>query len=170
MNGKFMGIPGRRILAALAIGWSAAFLLCGYEFVRSTSQSLYIAAYGARALPIVMALGPVGTLLMVYGYGRLLSVVGSRRAILLTSVFSGFAILACYAAIQRESRVATGVLYVIREAYIVLLIEQVWSFIDSTLATGEGRKLNGPVCGIASLGASWLTKLTGLQVMRNSTE
>jgi AAA family ATP:ADP antiporter len=35
----------------------------------------------------------------------------------------------------------------------VLLVEQVWSFINSRVRTDEGSKLNGPVCGVASLGA-----------------
>jgi hypothetical protein len=63
------------------------------------------------------------------------------------------AIVGCHAAIVAGSKVATGVLYVLREAYIVLLVEQVWSFVNSTLSTGECRKLNGPLCGVASLGA-----------------
>lgn len=128
-------------------------LLCGYEFIRSTSQSLFIGAYGVRRLPIVMALAPVFTLLLVYGYGRLLSRSGPRRAMLLTCLLSAAMILACHAAILAGVHVATGLLYVFREAYIVLLIEQIWSFLNSTLPAAEGRKLNGPVCGIASLGA-----------------
>jgi AAA family ATP:ADP antiporter len=35
----------------------------------------------------------------------------------------------------------------------VLLVEQVWAFVNSTVRTDEGSKLNGPICGIASLGA-----------------
>lgn len=148
-----MGIAARRVWAAGAVAISAMFLLCGYEFVRSVSQSLFVQAYGAKSLPAVMALSPVGVLLMIYGYGRILSVAGSKRAILLTCLLAGLAILACHAAIRSGSRAATAVLYVLREAYIVLLVEQIWSFINSTVSVGEGRRLNGPVCGIASLGA-----------------
>lgn len=54
-----MGVRRDRVDAAAAIAVSAAFLLCGYEFVRSVSSSLFIHAYGAKNLPIVMALGPV---------------------------------------------------------------------------------------------------------------
>jgi AAA family ATP:ADP antiporter len=153
MNRTLLGIPWSKATAALTIALSACSLLCGYEFVRSVSQSLFIKAYGADRLPIVMTLAPVGTLLIVYGYGVLLSFVGAKRAIFYTSFLSGLAILACYLSINAGSRVATGFVYVFREAYIVLLVEQVWAFVNSTVRTDEGSKLNGPICGIASLGA-----------------
>ncbi len=151
--------PSRPVLAALFVGVAAGFLLCGYEFVRSVSASLFIGAFGAHRLPVVMVLSPVGTLAMIYGYGWLLSRMGTRRTLFLTSVFSGVGILLCYAAILAQWQVALGVLYVLREAYVVLIIEQYWSFINSTLKTDQAKKLNGPICGIASLGAisgGWL--------------
>jgi AAA family ATP:ADP antiporter len=150
---SFLGIRTGRLAATAAIAVSAAFLLCGYELVRSVSVSLFIAAYGARNLPIVMALGTLATLAFIYAYGRLLSVTGPRAAILTTSAFSALVILGCFAGIRAGARPATAVLYAFREAYIVLLVEQVWSFINSTVRTDEGSKLNGPVCGIASLGS-----------------
>ncbi len=162
MNLSLAGIPRERLAAAALIAAAAATLLGGYEFIRSVSQSLFIGAYGSRNLPFVMALAPVGTLLMIYGYGRLLSRLGAQRAILLTCLFAALAILACHAAIRAGSKPATGVLYVLREAYIVVMVEQIWSFINSTLRAGESRKLNGAICGIASLGAiggGWLVHL-----------
>lgn len=145
--------PRSMLWAIVCIAGSAAFLLAGYEFVRSIAQSLFIEAYGANRLPIVMALGPVGTLLVVYAYAWLLSRCGAKKAAILTCLAAGAVILVCYQAINAGSRIATGVLYVFREAYIVLLVEQVWSFINSTVGTAEGRRFNGPVCGAASLGA-----------------
>lgn len=62
-------------------------------------------------------------------------------------------ILLCYAAIMAGSKAATGVLYILREAYIVLVIEQYWSFINSSLSTDSAKKLNGPITGISTLGA-----------------
>jgi AAA family ATP:ADP antiporter len=148
-----LGIRTDRLAAAAAIALSAALLLCGYEFVRSVSSSLFIDAYGAKNLPVVMALGPVATLILIYAYGRLLSVTGPRVAVLATSAFSALVVLGCFAGIRAGAKPATGVLYAFREAYIVLLVEQIWSFINSTVRTDEGSKLNGPVCGVASLGA-----------------
>lgn len=143
----------QRWSAAAAMALSAGALLCGYELMRSAAQSLYLAAYGAERLPIVMALGPVGTLLAIAGYARLLSAVGARRALLLTTLATAALVLACLAALRAGSRPAAGVLYVLREAYIVLLIEQIWAFLNSTLREEDGRLLNGPICGLASLGA-----------------
>ncbi len=149
---RMAGIPGWRLGATLAIALGSAFLLFGYEFVRSVAQSLFVEAYGTDKLPWVMTAAPVGTLLLIVGYGRLLSAVGPRLAIILSTAFSAFVLLACHRAILAGFAPATAVLYVFREAYIVLLVEQVWSFLNSTLNDGEGRKLNGLVCGIASLG------------------
>lgn len=141
------------VLAVLCIGVATFFLLTGYEFLRSASSSLYIGAYTSERVPIVMALGPVGTLLFVYFYAALLSRFGSGKALLITSLFSGAAILTCYVSVGMGSRVATGVLYVLREAYVVVIIEQYWSFINSTLNRTQAGRLNGPICGIASLGS-----------------
>ena len=145
--------PGHLVAAVLALAAAAFFLLCGYEFIRSVSTSLYIGAYGAHRLPVVMALAPVGTLGFLYGYGWLLSRTGAQRTLFLTSILSGLGILGCYLAIRMGYNLALGGLYVFREGYIVLIIEQYWSFINSTLNTGQAKRLNGPVCGIASMGA-----------------
>lgn len=139
--------------AAGAIGLAAAFLLCGYEFVRSTSTNLFLEAYGKDRLPQVMALVPVGVVLALYAYGRLLSGLGPRRTLMATSLFSALAIALCYVSIRLGSRPATGVLYIVREVYVVLLIEQYWSFLNSTLGLEQAKKLNGPICGLASLGS-----------------
>lgn len=148
-----MNPTSRRVLAMLAIAMAASFLLCGYESIRSISSSLYIETYGAHRLPIVMALAPVGTVLVIYVYGALLTWFGPHDALVSTSALSAAVILACYFALLVGAAPATGVLYVFREVYIVVVIEQYWSFINSTLGREWAKKLNGPICGIASLGA-----------------
>jgi ATP/ADP translocase len=171
----------RGLAAAATVALSAGCLLCGYEFLRSTSSTLFKTAHGSANLPIIMALTPPVVVLMLYAYGRVLSVLGPRRTLLASSLASGGAILACYFVINRGSHydggqliiprrsaagIATGVLYLLRESYVVLILEQYWSFLNSHVDTGLARKLNGPVCGIASLGAiagGWLVGLYSRQ-------
>jgi AAA family ATP:ADP antiporter len=135
------------------IGVAAAFQLCGYEFIRSTSNTLFKEAYGAVNLPVVMAASLPTLLAALYVYGRVLTWLGPRRTLLATSAASALAMLLCYAAITGGSAPARRALYIIREVYVVLLIEQYWSLINSTLTDASARKFNGPICGLGSLGA-----------------
>ena len=146
----FSGTP---IWAIVAIAFAAGFLLCGYELLRSPSSSLFMEFYGADRFPYAMVAGMVFTAIFVYIYGWTITLVGTRRALLLTSLFSCFAITACYFALKRDIAPASLFLYAFREAYIVIIIEQYWSFINSILKEPSAKKLNGPVCGLGSLGS-----------------
>ncbi len=143
----------RSIAVASFIAVAASFLLCGYEFIRSPSNTLFQKAYGAENLPLVMSLVIPGTLLVLYVYGRLLSYFGPRRTLIMTTLISGLLLSACHYAIKNGSDITTIFLYVLREVYIILVIEQYWSYINSSLSEADAKKLNGPIVGIASLGA-----------------
>ena len=136
--------PRRLIFAAISISAAASFVLFGYEFIRSVSSSLFIEAYGAENLPRGMVAVPPSMLVMLYCYGRLLSWQGATRALAITSLFSGILILGCYAALVRGVHFAAVIIYVFREAYIVIVIEQFWSFVNSVLTTEQAKRINGP--------------------------
>ncbi|MDE0682146.1 MAG: Npt1/Npt2 family nucleotide transporter [Candidatus Poribacteria bacterium] len=145
--------PRRLIYAAISISSAAAFVLFGYEFIRSVSSSLFIDAYGAENLSRGMVAIPPSMIVMLYCYGRLLSRQGATRALAITSLFSAILILACYAALVRGMHFAAAVIYVFREAYIVIVIEQFWSFVNSVLTTEQAKRINGPFCAVASMGS-----------------
>ena len=128
-------------------------MLCGYEFIRSPSTSLYIGAYGASKLPYAMLAGAIFTMIFLYGYGLLLTWIGPRRTLLIVSIFSCFVIILCYIAVKHGSKFASGVVYAFREAYIVVVIEQYWSLINSTLKEKQAKLFNGFICGVGSIGA-----------------
>ncbi len=135
-----------------AISAAATFLVGGYEFVRSASSALFITAYGSAMVPYAMTAVPIAVGLVIYGYGLLLSRLGARRALTVSTVFSAAIFLACYAGLRQGMEFAAAVLYVYRQAYIVLLIEQYWSLINSTLTPEQAKRYNGPIIGGASLG------------------
>ncbi|MEE8397663.1 MAG: Npt1/Npt2 family nucleotide transporter [Desulfobacterales bacterium] len=148
-----MALPRRTLYAVFAIAGAASFLLCGYEFIRAVSTSLFIDAYGSRNLPWVMAAVPPGVYLIIYTYGRFLSWWGANRALAATSLLSAGLMVGAYGLLVRGYPFASAIIYVFREAYIVLIIEQYWSFVNSTLNPEQARSINGPFCGIASLGS-----------------
>ena len=145
--------PRRLIFAAISISSAACFVLFGYEFIRSVSSSLFIDAYGAENLSRGMVAVPPSMIVMLYCYGRLLSWQGATRALAITSLFSAILILGCYVALTREMHFAAAVIYVFREAYIVIVIEQFWSFVNSVLTTDQAKRINGPFCAVASMGS-----------------
>ena len=145
--------PHRLIFAAVAISGAASFVLFGYEFIRSVSTSLFIDAYGSENLPRGMVAVPPSMIVMLYGYGRLLTWQGATRALAITSLFSGLLILASYVALLRGMHFAAVIIYVFREAYIVIIIEQFWSFVNSVLTTEQAKRINGPFCAVASIGS-----------------
>ena len=143
----------KELVPVTLIGMSAGFLLCGYEFIRSPSNSLFLAAYGKANLPFIQALMPIGVIAILYIYSRLLTAFGPRRTLNYTTLGSGLMILGCYAAIEAGIKEFSGVLYIVREAYVILLIEQYWSLLNSALDENTARRVNGPVCGVSSIGA-----------------
>lgn len=142
----------RAMASSFLIALSASFLLGGYEFIRSSSNTLFITAYGKKAMPVVMAIMPIGVIICLYAYGRILSRLGARKTLLVTSIGSGAIIGLCYLLIENGVKEATAITYIFREAYIMLIIEQYWSYLVSTLDDQEARAINGPICGICSLG------------------
>ena len=154
----------RAVLAVLAVGVAAGFLLGGYEFVRSVSTSLFVEEYTAERLPVAMALMPVGVLLTLYGYGVVLSRVGPSGAADHHAVVGG----SIWPATAAPSPVGTGGRRALRlpRAYIVLIIEQHWSLINSTLTPGLAKRLNGPITGLGSMGAIIGAKMVGLYAER----
>lgn len=145
--------PKRIIYAAFAISFAASFLLCGYEFIRAVSTSLFIEAYSAENLSLVWVAISPSLLVLLYIYGRFLSRYGASRTLAITSLLSGALIFACYLALIYKIKFAAAIIYVFREAYIVIIIEQFWSFVNSTLTDRQAKIINGPFCAIASVGS-----------------
>ena len=134
------------------ISLSAACLVGGYEFARSTVASLFIEAFGAGSMPYAMTTVPVLMAALIYIYGRVLTRLGSLWTLQVSLGFSAAAFLAAYLGLRTGWKPAVAALYVFTEAYIVILVEQFWSFINSSLDQSRAKAFNGPILGGASLG------------------
>jgi predicted MFS family arabinose efflux permease len=143
---------GTEYRVAAMMATAALFTLAGYEFIRSASTVLFKSAYGAENLPLVMAAMPVVVFCGVALYGWILSHLGPRRTLLVTSLGSAIVIVCCYLVLLTGSKEITPVLFLFKELYIVLLIEQYWSYINSSISSYTAKKINGPITGIAGIG------------------
>jgi AAA family ATP:ADP antiporter len=160
----------KQIQIAALMATAAMFTLAGYEFIRSAATVLFKNAYGAENLPLVMAAMPFVVFLGVALYGRILTALGPRRTLIVTSLGSALLIFVCYLLVLNGSKAITPVLYLLKELYIVLLIEQYWSYINSNLSSDGAKKLNGPITGIAGIGGAIGGTLVGITATSWGTE
>ncbi len=175
---KFVGVVTRifpmrfneEVKVAFSMATAALFTLIGYEFIRSSSTVLFKSAYGADKLPLVMAAMPIVVFLGVALYGWILSQLGPRRTLLVSSLGSSMIILGCYLLVLGGNEMVTPALFLFKEFYIVLLIEQYWSYINSSVTPTTARKVNGPVTGIAGIGGAIGGWMVGLSAESLGTE
>jgi AAA family ATP:ADP antiporter len=147
------GIRRDAWIAGGLAGAAGALLLTGYDAARTTASAALEAAYGDAGEGWLLSLMPLGVLAVLYVAGRALSRFGPRRTFRLTALASVAALLACQGGLLLGLRPAAIGFAFVREIYVVLMIEQLWSFLDSTFSAHEAKTLNGPVTGIGSLGA-----------------
>ena len=141
------------ILSCLYMAVSAGFFLAGYDFIRTPSNTLIKEAYGVDTYTIALVLVPFVVFAFVYLYGLLINRYTSLETLTITSLISALAIGLCYLLIIFGIDIGRIFLFMFREAYIVLLIEQIWSFINNTIDTKAAKKLNGLLLAISSIGS-----------------
>jgi len=139
--------------------------MVSYGMVRPLSNALYSDLVGPENMFWAMALVPLVVTLAMIPYARLLSAGGPRRTLAVTTVVSAALLLA--PALIRGREGAFG-LYLWREVYIVLLVEQFWAFANSSVDTRTGKRLYGLLLIFGGLGAmagnglvSWLAEAAG---------
>ena len=150
---------------ALRMAITAIFTLAGYESLRSAATVLLKTAYGPDILPIAMATTPFITLIGLWAYGKLLTALGPRRTVVTTTLGFSLLIALLFIAIRGGLQPATMLLFWLKEFYIVLLIEQYWSYLNSKLTEPTARRLNGPITGVAGFGSimgGWIVSIAAV--------
>ncbi|MBM4372834.1 MAG: hypothetical protein FJ098_14370, partial [Deltaproteobacteria bacterium] len=137
-------LPGGRMLVA------PFFLMCGYGMVRPLSNSLFTEYLGAARIPWALAAVPLVVTLVMAAYSRLLTATGPRRTLRYTTLASALLLLA---PILAGGAPGAGLLYVWREVYVVLLVEQYWAYANSSHEVAGGKKVYGPFLLAGGLGA-----------------
>ncbi|MCM0606408.1 MAG: MFS transporter [Xanthomonadaceae bacterium] len=132
---------------------SCFFLVAGYEFIRSPSVSLFQAAYSPSATPYLMVMLPVFSFSLLYLYGRILTRFGPRRTFSLTALASGVGTFLLEEMIHVGWGWATGLLFLFRETYIVIVLEQMWSLLDSIINEEEAKSVNAWFTALTSIGS-----------------
>jgi TLC ATP/ADP transporter len=143
----------------------------GYSLARPVTVALFTSAstgYAgfSSAFPFAMAFVSPAALLLLMGYGSLLTKCGPQGALTWSTVvcsvvvsLSAILISACGSAQLKIAGIPavkfiTGPLFVFRESYVQLLTSQYWSFMASVLNPNESARWFGPIAGLTSIASA----------------
>lgn len=132
----------------------AFVILASYEAARPATESLFLKAYGADALPYVWIAVGGGAAAAVTLYNRMarrmrLMRLMSATAMVALALFGGLLLLR-----RTGTPGATFLLYVVKDVYVVILVEIFWSHANSVFPIKTARWIYGLFCVAGSLGGA----------------
>lgn len=151
-------------LFGLLISGCAALVLMEYGITRPAAESLFISVHGSAALPKAWAAIAVTALLATVIFNRLISQLPYQWVFVGTGLFVGCTNLFISQSLSAVPSLAFF-LYVWKDVYILLLIEQLWAVINSTYSTRTAKSLYGFVTGVGAIGS-----ISGNQISRTLAE
>ena len=113
---------------------------------------------------------PLAMIALTYAISRLLRRFGPAATYALTLIVSGLMLATAAFAARRNIPGSAFALYVFAQAYIVLIVEQSWAFINSHFSTDDGKRWNGVIIAVSTAGSVTGGLLTGLLSERIGSE
>lgn len=127
-------------------------ILASYAVARPATESLFLDANGAEALPLAWIGVGAGSLAVVALYNRWSASIDLVRMFGIVSALSAGLLAAILVAMGIDLPGTTWALYLWKDLYIVVLIEIFWSFANSTVPKERAKWWYGLFCVIGSLG------------------
>jgi hypothetical protein len=159
-------------------GWDCTCILgaaclhyAAYEFVRAGSLTFFTAHFGADHLPFALPFVPVGAMLLIALYNRLLGLFGPGTTLLLTTLLCACTLAACALLIHFgfQTDVVVPFLFIFRESYSTFLPSQYWSFFSSRFDSEQASRFFGPMIGVTGIAAMLAGMLVRAEAQRYST-
>ncbi len=123
-----------------------------YAIIRPVSNSLFIHSYGSSFFPYVWLVGLPFNLAVVALYNYLLPRIGCFKIFIITTCAVIASNLFCATWISEVSFLPFA-FYIWKDVYVLLMFQQLWSVIHSTMKIENAKYLYGFLFGIGALGA-----------------
>jgi AAA family ATP:ADP antiporter len=154
------------ILFAMLCGF---FISMEYAVIRPVSNAIFLTAYGSGVFPYAWLATVPLNLFIVSLYNKYLPRLGCFRMfaavmsiIILTNLFC--------ALFLKQIAWLPFVFYLWKEVYIMLMFQQLWSVIHTTISYDRAKYLYGLFFGIGALGASAGSILPGFFAVKMGSE
>ena len=149
-------------LTYLSVTISGMSLLASYGIIRPISNSLFLSYLKAEDMFWGMAILPILVTLLMFPYGFLLERSGPLKTVWLTTLLSLLLLIFPFFIRKKET---VFILYIWKDAFIVLLLEQFWAFVNSIATVDKGKRFYGYLLLLGSIGA-----IMGNQAVANFVE
>ncbi|MCX6989208.1 MAG: hypothetical protein NTZ52_06925 [Chlamydiae bacterium] len=136
------------LLAAMCCSYLISF---DYAVVRPVSNSLFLQAYGAKALPYAWILSIPVNFLVVTFYNKFIHKVGCLKIFLVVAGIIAVGNMIASVWISDHSTFPF-IFYVWKDIYIMLMFQLLWSVIHSNVQLAKAQYLYGFLFGIGALG------------------
>lgn len=154
------------IISAMACGF---FISADYSIVRPVSNSLFIHFYGTEYLPFAWLFGLPFSFIAVSLYNRYLARIGCWKMFLIIGSSVVGTNLICAFFIDQMSWFSFF-FYMWKEVYIMLMFQQLWSVIHSTVNKEKAKHLYGLLFGFGALGGLLGSFLPGFFAVKIGSE
>src|SRR3990167_6396300 len=148
---KFTMLTGGRPLFILC-GMICGFCIMGdYGIVRPVSHSVFLSTYGSQFFPYVwLAIVPFN-FLVVELYNRFLPKIGIHR-MFYTILAVIICVNTCAAIFVTKIPAFSFLFYIWKEIYVMLLFQQMWSVIHTTVKSDQAKYLYGVLFACGGMG------------------
>lgn len=144
--------PDRRAARVVGLSALAWLVMVGYGTARPSVESLYLEAFGSARLPHAWVGVAVAVALVVSLYNR---AIARTRLVPFYVAACGVSAAAWAALLTLRlwlPDAATYLLYVLKDVYVVVLVELFWSFANTVFPLRTARWAYGLFCVMGSLG------------------
>ncbi len=135
-------------------------VLFSYSFIRPVCESLFLSSWGASRMPHVWIISALATAAVVWVYNKF---VVSARPSWLFAVSNFLAVaffLLFYLYFSAQNKGFSLMAFIVKDIYVVILIEQLWTFCDTTFSEKRAKILYGFLAGGCSIGGIVASVLT----------
>lgn len=152
INAQLLSVPKPLKKNIFFVAFSAFAILGSYPFIRASTTALFLQNHGAKNSPLVW-LGSVGTLaILVTLYNFLQTKVRVQVLFLFSSLGTCLGLGLFYYLLELGQSFWSYPLFILKEAYIVLLFHMALGYLNSTIDYKLARSLLGPLGAVGSFG------------------
>jgi AAA family ATP:ADP antiporter len=150
--GEIQGLSRKEKLFLLFCMICSYLISADYAIIRPVSNSLFIHTYGADFFPYVWLVSLPFNLAVVSLYNYLLPKIGCFKIFIISTlvVIGGNVFCAMYIS---QNITLPFAFYIWKDVYVLLMFQQLWSVIHSTMKMENAKYLYGFLFGIGALGA-----------------